>query len=54
MAKKNEIKEEVKTETPVLTPPVLSERAELEIVYKFLKDRGLNSIGDLENKIAKL
>lgn len=50
MAKKNEVKEEeIKEETPVLT-----EKAELEIVYKFLKDRGLNSIGDLENKISKL
>ena len=47
--KKNEIKkeEEVKEE-------VLSEKQELEVVYKFLKDRGLNSIGDLENRISKL
>lgn len=51
MAKKNEIKEEeeVKTETSVL-----SEKAELEIVYQFMKDRGINSISDIENKIARL
>lgn len=46
--KKNE-KEEIKEETKVLT-----EKDELEIVYQFLKDRGFNSIGDIENRLAKL
>lgn len=47
--KKDAKKEEVKEETKVL-----NEKEELEVVYKFLKDRGMNSIGDLENRIAKL
>ena len=47
--KKDAKKEEVKKETKVL-----SEKEELEVVYKFLKDRGMNSIGDLENRISKL
>ena len=47
--KKNETKkEEVKEEV------VLTEKQELEVVHKFLKDRGFNSIGDIENRIAKL
>ena len=47
--KKHEIKkEEVKEEV------VLTEKQELEVVYKFLKDRGFNSIGDIENRLAKL
>ena len=48
LMKKNE-KEEIKEETKVLT-----EKDELEIVYQFLKDRGFNSIGDIENRLAKL
>ena len=49
--KKNEIKkEEVQEEIKV----VLSEKQELEVVYQFMKDHGINSISDIENKIAKL
>ena len=49
--KKNEIKkEEVQEEIKV----VLSEKQELEIIYQFLKDHGFNSIGDIENRLAKL
>lgn len=32
----------------------LTEKEELEVVYKFMKDRGINSISDIENKIARL
>ena len=50
--KKNEIKkEEVKEETPVLE---LSELDELIIIHKFMKDRGYNSIGDLEVRMSRL
>lgn len=49
--KKNEIKkEEVQEEIKV----VLTEKQELEIIYQFLKDHGFNSIGDIENRLAKL
>ena len=49
--KKTETKktEEVKEETKILT-----EKEEFEVVCKFMKDRGINSISDIENKIARL
>ena len=46
--KKNEIKKEEVKEA------VLTEKQELEVILKFLKDRGFNSIGDIENRIARL
>lgn len=32
----------------------MTEKQELEVVYQFMKDRGINSISDIENKIARL
>ena len=54
--KSDEIKKAEKEETKVLapTPSVPTEKEELEILYKSMKDRGFNSIGDIENKIARL
>ena len=60
--KKNEIKveeKEVKKQAEVLVEEkrnetAVSERDELELVYKFMKDNGINSISDIENKIARL
>lgn len=50
MPKKESKKEEVSEPVEV----TLTEKQELEVVLKFLKDRGFNSIGDVENKIARL
>ena len=47
--KKEEVKEEIK-ETPIL-------KSEVEILHELfqvLKDKGFNSIGDVENRIAFL
>ena len=40
------------TDTP--TPPVNSEKEELQLLYQKLKDLGVNSISDLEVKISRL
>ena len=49
--------EEVKEPIEIVEKPVeavkLSEKEELEVIYKFMKDRGINSISDIENKIAR-
>jgi queuine/archaeosine tRNA-ribosyltransferase len=55
MAKK---KEEV-IETPVVIPVAIKpiEKTEKELLvecYEFMKSRGINSISDIENKIARL
>lgn len=42
-------KEEVHTDTPPKT-----ELDELKVLFKELKERGFNSIGDVENRIAFL
>ena len=49
--KKDEIKKEEKVEVKEV---VLTEKQELEVVWQFLKDRGFNSIGDIEVRISKL
>ena len=47
----------VKDEVGVIEPEVVvrrpSEKETLLALYKTLKDLGINSIGDLENKIAR-
>ena len=40
-------------EEPKDIQEVSSEKTHLLALYKELKDRGINSIGDLENKIAR-
>lgn len=53
MAKK---KEEV-IETPVATPVEIKVKTEKELLvecYEFMKSRCINSISDIENKIARL
>ena len=47
--KKNE-KEEIQEEAPVLKTEV----EELHELFQVLKDKGFNSIGDIENRIAFL
>ena len=57
MARKKIEKEEeaIEIEADVHTDvPVVSEKDKLLALYKTLKDLGINSIGDLENKIARL
>ena len=50
---KIEIESEVVEAVKVDALP-LTEKEELEVVYKFMKDRGINSISDIEVKIARL
>ena len=53
--KKNEKKEiKVEEEAQVLTPTLKTELEELHELFQELKDRGFNSIGDVENRIAHL
>ena len=49
-------KKELKEEAPVVTFSVKqpTELERLQELYKELKERGINSIGDLENQIARL
>jgi hypothetical protein len=54
MAKK---KIEVVEEKVVVGTPVIATKTEKELLtecYEFMKSRGMNSIGDLEGKIARL
>ncbi len=54
--KKVEVNEVVEledlVEKPIVTVPVKSEKDMLLELYTTLKGHGINSIGDLENKIA--
>jgi hypothetical protein len=52
MKKKIEVVEEkVVVETPVVTPK--TEKELLTECYEFMKSRGINSIGNIENLIAR-
>lgn len=49
-----EIQEEIAGGDQDIFPPEPTEKQKLEALYKELKDRGINSIGDLEVKISRL
>ena len=52
--KKHETKKEEEVKDATILEVKLTEKQELEIVHQFMKDHGINSIGDIENKIARL
>lgn len=52
MKKKKE--QEVVAEVVSVSIEQPSEKEQLQRLYQELKDRGFNSIGDVENRIAKL
>ena len=55
MAKNKEKPEDITSDAPIIVPKVV--KTELEILHELLKElheRGFNSIGDVENRIAHL